>query len=81
MFGFHRNDHSPCIFFHTEMQIQLEQHGDDFLGLGNRGYIFAFVAMMKEHFAVKESTMVSRHPEDSNEGFFLKRRISVDDMG
>ena len=61
-----QNDINPCIYTRFCDDLDLEQHGGDFLVCG---------------VLVKKSEIVSLKPEHQSETHFLKRRISVDEFG
>jgi hypothetical protein len=79
--GWNRNDVNPCVFYHPELMVQLEQHGDDFFGTGPRESVLATKRMLEESFLVKKTEVISLHPDDDKEGHFLKRHITVDKDG
>ena len=76
-----RNDVNPCVFVHSELNFQPEQHGDVFLGSGPRESALVVRDMLDELFLVKKTEIISLHDDDAKEGWFLKRGISVDADG
>ena len=61
--------------------LDLEQHGDDFLVCGLTSDLALLADEFNNHFLVKKADIGSLKPEHQNETNFLKRRISVDDFG
>ena len=61
--------------------LDLEQHGDDFLVCGSSSDLECLADEFKKHFLVKRAEIVSLRPEHQEETHFLKRRICVDDSG
>ena len=59
----------------------LEQHGDDFLVCGLTSNLEVLADEFKNNFLVKKAEIVSLKSERQNEIHFLKRRISVDNIG
>ena len=80
-FGFRRNDVNPCVVKHDNKDIQGEMHGDDFLFEGPRKALLDLKTLMETKFKVKIAELISEHKDDKKEGFFLKRKISVDQNG
>ena len=78
---FQQNDINPCIYKRFLDNLNLEQHGDDFLVCGLTSNLECLVDEFKEHLLVKKAEIVSLRPEHQKETLFRKRRISVDDFG
>ena len=78
---FQQNDINPCIYKRFRDNLDLEQHGDDFLVCGLKSNLEALAEEVKNQFLVKKAEIVSLKPEHENEIHFLKRRISVDNFG
>ena len=57
--------------------LDLEQHGDDFLVCGLTSNLEVLADEFKNHFLVKKAKIVSLKPDHQNEIHFLSRRISV----
>jgi hypothetical protein len=76
-----RNDVNPCVFYHEDLNVQMEQHGDDFFATGPRESILEVKRMLEKSFLVKKGDVISLHPDDDKEGHFLKRKITVDKDG
>jgi len=74
-----RNDVNPAVFKLDNLDI--EQHGDDFLCTGPRKDLLALTELFKNDFLVKKAELISPHPDDLKEGHFLHRRISVGESG
>ena len=81
LLGFRRNDVHPTIFYHPDYDFQLEQHGDDFLGAGSRRDALLIEKRFNEMFMCKKIDIISMHKDDKKEGYFLKRKITVDEHG
>ena len=75
---FQQNDINPCIYKRFCDDLDMEQHGDDFLVCGATP---GLEKLADEHFLVKKVEIVSLKPEHQSETHFLKRRISVDEVG
>ena len=78
---FHKNDVNPCIYKRFCDNLDLEQHGDDFLVCGLTSNLELLAGEFKNHFLVRKAEIASLKPEHQNEIHFLKRRISVDNFG
>ena len=76
-----QNDINPCIYKRFCDNLDLEQHGDDFLVCGLTSNLEVLADEFKNHFLVEKAETVSSKPEHQNETHFLKRRISVDNFG
>ena len=74
-----KNDINPCIYYRFSDNLDLEQHGDDFLVCGSSSALKCLADEFKKHFMVKKAEIVSLRPEHQKETHFLKRRICVDD--
>ena len=61
--------------------LDLEQHGDDFLVCGGTRSLEKLTEEFNGNFLVRKSEIVSLKPEHQSETHFLKRRISVDEFG
>ena len=72
---------NPCVFYHPELDYEVEIHGDDFLGGGLRSSALVVEKQLKDCFLVKQTTIISPNPADEQEGHFLKRKITVDEHG
>ena len=77
---FQQNDINPCIYKRFCDNLDLEQHGDDFLVCGLTSKLEVLADEFKNNFLVK-AEIASLKPEHQNEINFLKRRISVDNFG
>ena len=79
---FQQNDINPCICRRFCDDLDLDQHGDDFLVCGVTLSLEKLTEEFNRHFLVKKSVkIVSLKPEHQSETHFLKRRISVDEFG
>ena len=78
---FQLNDINPCIYKRFCDDLDLKQHGDDFLVCGVTRSLEKLTQEFNRHFLVKKSEIVSLKPEHQSETHFLKRRISVDEFG
>ena len=78
---FQQNDISLCIYKRLSDNLDLEQHGDDFLVCGSTSTLEVLADEFKKHFLLKKAEIVSLKPEHQNEIHFLKRRIRVDNFG
>ena len=78
---FQQNDINPCIYKRLCNDLDLEQHGDDFLVCGVTRSLEKLTEEFNGHFLVKKSEIVSLKPERQSATHFLKRRISVDEFG
>ena len=78
---FQENDINPCIYKRCCDDLDLEQHGDDFLVCGVTRSLEKLTEEFNRHFLVKKSEIASLKPEHQSETHFLKRRISVDEFG
>ena len=78
---FQQNDINPCIYKRFCDDLDLQQHGDDFLVCCVTRSLENLTEEFKRHFLVKKSEIVSLKPEHQSETHFLKRRISVDEFG
>ena len=76
-----QNDITPCIYKRFRDNLDLEQHGDDFLVCGLTSNLEVLADEFKNHFLVEKAEIVRLKPEHQNETHFLKRRISVDNFG
>ena len=72
---------NQCIYKRFCYNLDLKQHGDDFLVCGLTSDLELLVDEFKNHFLVKKAEIVSLKSEHQNETHFLKRRISVGDFG
>ena len=77
---FQQNDINPCIYKIFCDDLDLEQHGDDFLVCGVTRSLETFTEEFKRHFQVKTCEVVSLKPEHQSKTHFLKRHISVDEF-
>ena len=78
---FQQNDINPCIAKRFCDDLDLEQHGDDFLVSGVTRSLEKLTEEFNRHFLVKKSEIVILKPEHQSETHFLKRRTSVDEFG
>ena len=78
---FQQNDTNPCIYKRLSDDLDLEQHGDDFLVSGLTSNLEVLADGFKNHFLEKKAEIVSLRPEHQSETHFLKLRISVDEFG
>ena len=78
---FQQNDINPCIYKRFCDDLDLEQHGDDFLVCGVTRSLEKLTEAFNRNFLVKKSEIASLKPEHLSETHFLKRRISVDEFG
>ena len=76
-----QKDINPCIYRRFHDNLDLEQHGDDFLVVGPLSTLECQTEEFKSHFPVKKAEIVSSRPEHLSETHFLKRRICVDESG
>ena len=72
---------NPCIYKLFCNNLDLKQHGDDFLVCGLTSDLELLADEFKNHFLVKRAEIVSLKSEHQSETHYLKRRISVDDFG
>ena len=73
---FQQNDINPCCH-----NLDLEQHGDDFVVCGVASKLEVLVDEFKYNFLVKKAEIVSLKFEHQNEIQFLKCRIRVAKFG
>ena len=78
---FQQNDIDPCIYKRFCDDLDLEQHGDDFLVCGATQGLEKLAEEFNGHFLVQKAEIVSLNPEQQSETLFLKRRVSVDEFG
>ena len=78
---FQQNDINPCIYKICCDDLDLEQHGNDFLVCGVTRSLEKLTEEFNNNFLVKKSEIVSLKPEHQSETHFLKRRIYVDEFG
>ena len=78
---FQQNDINPCIYQRFCDNLDLEQHGDDFLVCGLTSDLEVMADEFKNNFLVKKADNVILKPKRQNETHCLKRRISVDNCG
>ena len=76
-----QNDINPCIYKRFCGDLDLEQHGDDFLVCGVTRSLEKLTQEFNRHFLVKKCEIVSLKLEHQSETHFLKLRISVDEFG
>ena len=57
-----RNDHNPHIFRIEETDLDIEQHGDDFVVEGPRDAVVAIRDRFREAFLVKKADIISMDP-------------------
>ena len=67
--GAQRNDHSPCIFRMADMDMDIEQHGDDFLVEAGRESLIWIRDRFNEAFVLERADIVSMHKDDAKEGW------------
>ena len=79
--GASRNDHNPCIFRIEDTDLDIEQHGDDFVVEGPRDAVVEIRDRCHEAFLVKKADIISMDPRDDKEGWCLHRRVFVDEDG
>lgn len=72
---------TTCIFRIEDTDMDIEQHGDDFVVEGPRDAVVAIRDRFHEAFLVKQADIISMHPDDDKEVFFLHRRVYVDKDG
>ena len=73
--GASRNDHNPCIFRIEDTDLDIEQHGDDFVIEGPRQAVVEIRDKFNKAFLVKKADIISLHPDDDKEGHFLHRHM------
>ena len=78
---FQQNDINPCTYKRFCDNLDLEQHGDDFLVCGLTSNLELLADEFKNHFLVKKAEIVSLKPEHQHETHLLNPRISVNDFG
>ena len=78
---FQQNDINPCVYKRFLENLDLEQHGDDFLVCGLTSNLEVLADEFRNNFLVKKADIVSLKPQHQNEIHFLKRRISVHNFG
>ena len=78
---FQQNDINPCIYKQFSDNLDLEQHGGDFLVCGSSSDLECLADEFEEQFLVKKAEIVSLRPEHQKETHFLQRQICVDDFG
>ena len=72
---FQQNDINLCVYKRFHDNLDLEQHGDDFLVVALTSMLECLAEEFKSHFLVKKAEVVSLKPEHQSETHFLKRRI------
>ena len=60
---FQQNDINPCIYKRFHDNLDLEQHGDDFLVVGIASKLECLAEEFKSHFLVKKAEIASLRPE------------------
>ena len=78
---FQQSDIKPCIYKRFCDNLDVEQHGDDFLVCGFTSNSELLAEEFNGHFLVKKAEISSLKPEHQSETHCLQRRISVDDFG
>ena len=78
---FQQNDISSCIYKRFCDNLDLAQHGDEYLVCGLTSNLELLADEIKNHYLVERAEIVSLEPEHQNEIHLLKRRISVDNFG
>ena len=78
---FQQNDINPYIYKRFCDDLDLEQHGDDFLVCGVTRSLEKLTEEFNRHVMVKKSEIASLTLEQQSETHFLKCRISVDEFG
>ena len=72
---FQQNDINPCIYKRFSDNVDLEQHGHDFLVCGLTSNLECLADEFKKHFPGKKAEIVSLRPDHQQVTHFLKRRI------
>ena len=78
---FQQKDINPCFSKRFHDNLELEQHGDDFLVVGLTSRLDRLAEEFKSHLLVKKADIVSWKPGHQSETHFFKRRIFVDEFG
>ena len=72
---------SPCIFRHSQRQIILTVHGDDFTSVGTKCDLDWFEAAMSEHYELTSQPRIGPGMEDAKEAVILNRVIRWGENG
>jgi len=70
-----------AVFRLEDANIYVEQYGEDFFGEGPRLEILKLRDKFASTFMLKQAVVISQHADDDKEGWFLHRRVSIDDNG
>ena len=79
--GFAQGLGSPCCFYHTEWQISVVVHGDDFTALGTDASLDKYEAGLKKSFECKMRGRLGVEAHDTKEIRLLNRIIRITDQG
>merc|ERR1712086_1189668 len=69
------------LFRLEDANIYVEQHGEDFFEEGPRLEILKLRDKLDKSFMLKQAVVISQHANDDKEGWFLHRRVRIDDNG
>ena len=72
---------SPCLFRHSERQIVVSVHGDDFSAAGPKVDLDWYEAEMKKHYELTTQPRPGPAPNDGKEAVVLNRIIGWCDHG
>ena len=78
--GFRRGQHNPCLYSHSDRNVRVLLHGDDFASVRNREALRKFKAKMEQRFEIKTSVIGTRSGE-AQEARVLNRIIRVTENG
>ena len=79
--GYDRSDLNPCIYRDPDRNLTAEEHGDDFMIAGKTQELAKVKSEFGKRFMVKTAVLIAPGDSYDKEGYFLKRKISVDWYG
>ena len=79
--GFAQGVGSPCCFYHSEWQVSVVVHGDDFTALGTDDALDKYEAGLKKNFECKIRGRLGLDEKDDKEIRLLNRIIRITDQG
>ena len=79
--GFTRGVGSPCCFFHSQRDISVVVHGDDFTALGLGEDLDWYESQLKSAFEIKVRGRMSEEDGDDREMRILNRIVRLTDQG
>ena len=79
--GFRQGEASPCVFHHSERQLAISVHGDDFTSTGPKCQLDWFEDELEKKYELKKGGRLGPSPKDSKELTILNRVIRWTDQG